>query len=342
MVLCLRDRSLPLAPFCSKSPNHGDPVGQPEPCTLGARSGCPNCTLSTAIRTKPIRPDTGTIMSSGTNTYRHDVPVLIVGAGPVGLISSILLSRQNIPHILVEKRARISELPRARGLTVRSVEILSQLGLGDALQEIAQSDLWSTCFVYTETLSGELIGKMTGTLGARSDNEFSPARYIVAAQDRIDPLLHEAAVSYSQLDLQFNAEVIGFEQDDNGITATVRTADGASRQIRSLYIIAADGARSRLREMACIGMRGASDLAQFINNFVRADLSCFTQGREGALIWTLKPGATGVFQMLDEKERWAIQVQYDPKEIDVSKWTDDVATRYIRGMIGSNSADNVQ
>jgi putative polyketide hydroxylase len=62
-------------------------------------------------------------------------PIIIIGAGPVGLTTSILLSRLGVPSILVEERANVSTLPRSRGITQRTVEIWSQFGLYDELTD---------------------------------------------------------------------------------------------------------------------------------------------------------------------------------------------------------------
>ena len=78
----------------------------------------------------------------------EEVPVLISGCGPVGLLMSILLSRQGIDNIVLEKRSGVSELPRARGICARTVEILTQLGLGPSVDAISLPPRWLQNFVY--------------------------------------------------------------------------------------------------------------------------------------------------------------------------------------------------
>jgi putative polyketide hydroxylase len=270
------------------------------------------------------------------------VPVLICGSGPVGLIVSILLSRQGIRNLVVEKRDRINTLPRARGLTVRTVEILDQLGLRQELEAIALPPLWTRHFIYTEKLAGEIIGVMpTDAMQPEAAAERSPGRYVVAAQDRIDPMFYRAALRYAEAEIRFSTEAVDYSEDAEGITTTVRSPDGVSSQIRSSYLIAADGGRSGLRKLAGIGETGRANLRSFINNHIRADLSRFTAGREGTLIWTLAPGLEGLFQMLDGDRTWAVQVQYDPKVPGDNVWTDEVAVKHIRAMIGDPAADDV-
>jgi 2-polyprenyl-6-methoxyphenol hydroxylase-like FAD-dependent oxidoreductase len=272
----------------------------------------------------------------------EQVPVLICGSGPVGLILSILLSRQGIRNLVIEKREGINTLPRARGLTVRTIEILDQLGLHQELEAIALPPLWTRYFIYTEKLAGQIIGRMpTDAMQQEHATDRSPARYIVAAQDRIDPMLYRAARQYSEAEIRFSTEAVDYSEDAEGITTTVRSPNGISSQIRSIYLIGADGGRSGLRKLAGIGETGRENLRSYVNNHIRADLSRFTAGREGTLIWTLAPGVEGLFQMLDGGQKWAVQVQYDPKVAGDDVWTDEVAVKQVRAMIGDPAADDV-
>jgi putative polyketide hydroxylase len=270
------------------------------------------------------------------------VPVLICGSGPVGLIVSILLSRQGIRNLVIEKRDRINTLPRARGLSVRTIEILDQLGLRQELDAIALPPLWTRYFIYTEKLAGQIIGVMpTDAMQPEAAADRSPARYVVAAQDRIDPMIYRAAQQYAEAEIRFSTEAVDYSEDAEGITTTVRSPNGISSQIRSSYLIAADGGRSGLRKLAGIGETGRANLRSYINNHVLADLSRFTAGREGTLIWTLAPGVEGLFQTLDGAQKWAVQVQYDPAVAGDDVWTDEVAVKHIRAMIGDPAADDV-
>jgi 2-polyprenyl-6-methoxyphenol hydroxylase-like FAD-dependent oxidoreductase len=282
--------------------------------------------------------------SSARKAPTEQVPVLICGGGPVGLLTSILLSRAGIRNLVVEKRDRINTMPRARGITVRSVEIVSQLGLQKLLEAISLPALWMKSFVYTEKLAGEILGVMHAKAmdPDAQDNGYSPQKYLVAAQDRIDPLLYEAASGYSEAEVRFNNEVTGYVEDETGITATVRRPNGTISRIRSEYLIAADGGRSPLRAMSGIGESGARNLRSFINNHIRADFSRFTAGREAALIWTFAPGLEGLFQPLDGKKSWAVQVQYDPETFEDDTWTEEQACAHIRAMIGHPAAHDVE
>ena len=171
-------------------------------------------------------------MAHSEHTSGGHVPVVIAGAGPVGLLTSILLSRQGIENRVLEKREQINVLPRARGINVRSVEILTNLDLGSRLASESLPPLWAQRFVYTETMAGEIVGVMPGNTASGMVAAFSPCDYRVAAQDRLDPMLYEKAISSRKAKVLFNHEVVGFTEDGAGVTVEVRAGAGERRDLR--------------------------------------------------------------------------------------------------------------
>lgn len=276
-------------------------------------------------------------MTQGTESH----PVVIAGAGPAGLTMSLLLSRKGIAHLVLEKRERIGTLPRARGINVRSVEILTQLGLGEELARDAVQPPWTQCFLYTETLAGAIIGRMPGMMAPGAAAAWSPCEYRVAAQDRLDPMLHAHAGRQPQADIRLGHEVTGFEEGPHGIAVHVRSGTGAAYSVQARYLVAADGGSSPLRTMAGIAQAGQANLRSFVNVHLLADLSRFTQGREATLMWTLAPGAEGVFQPLDGGDKWAVQIQFDPANDSLEAWTRERIVERLVRMIGVPEAREV-
>ena len=273
-------------------------------------------------------------MATSNHLAGADVPVVIAGAGPVGLLTSVLLSRQGIRNLVLEKRESINELPRARGINVRSVEILTNLDLGTRLTQESLPPLWAQRFVYTETMAGEIVGVMPGNMASGMVAAFSPCDYRVTAQDRLDPMLYERAVSFPLAEIRFDQEVTGFNDRGDGIDVMIRAADGRESTLHAQYLIAADGGNSRLRGVAGIGEAYHQTYNSFVAAFFHADLSRYTAGREGALIWTLAPGVEGVFHPLDGKIAWAAHIQYNPQLENPDEWTPEMVLVRVRGMIG--------
>jgi len=266
----------------------------------------------------------------------EEIPVIIVGAGPVGLTTSILLSRLGVPSLLLEKRAGVSPLPRARGVTQRTVEIWSQFGLYDELTDISLPPSWCHKFVYVDTLGGQVIGEMpSNSMSPGANAAFTARDFRCTSSDLIDSMLLQHAKTYPLAQIHFNRELVEFQQDADGVTATIEDRQsGEQRQIRSQFLVGADGANSFVRERAGIKSVGAFSLRSYVNTYFDADLSRWTKGREAALIWTLARGVEGCFQPLDGRRRWMCQIQLGPEEDPQERWAPARVISRIRDMIG--------
>ena len=225
-----------------------------------------------------------------------DAPVLICGGGPVGLSAAILLARLGVRSVLVERHPSTTDHPKARGFFTRTMEILRPWGIEASLREQALPS-GAFRFIWVESLAGREIGRVEPPQ-RDIPGPHSPTYVCMAAQDAFEAELRHHADTYPEIELQFNTELTAFEQDGTGVTATLR--DRHSEQIhtvRASYMIAADGASSRIREALSIGMVGLGELDQniIINIHFRAELGPWVRGRpavgyissqgNGALLW---------------------------------------------------------
>ena len=201
-----------------------------------------------------------TLMSDGSTD------VLIVGGGPVGLSTALFLARKGIRPILVERRPRLSTIPRATGLHARTVEIFRTVGLESAVQQAgmkivgpgAELDLVragrATPLVMLGAQSLADLHKSFVMEAHDVDyDKFTPSWPIWCGQDHYEPLLYDAAVE-AGAEIRFQNELIGLTQDQDGVTATVND-NGTTRTIRARYVVAADGVKSPVRELLQIGNR---------------------------------------------------------------------------------------
>ncbi|WP_075643499.1 FAD-dependent monooxygenase [Paraburkholderia ginsengiterrae] len=274
----------------------------------------------------------------------QQVPVVIVGAGPVGLSMSILLSRFGIRNLVVEKRGGVSTLPRARGIMSRTMEIWRHFGLAEEMDALSLPPDWCGKFVYLDTLAGEAIGDMpSGVMVPGACAQWTAMDFKCLAQDHIDAILWRHAKTYPNGDIRFRTEVHAYSQDDDGVTLTLRSGvDGhVTETLRTQWLIGADGSNSTIRKLAGIERVGRENLQAFVNCHFHADLSRWTKGREGALIYTLGKGAEGVFQALDGERRWMCQLWLDPQKDSMDGWTEERVLARVRAMIGAPEAEQI-
>jgi putative polyketide hydroxylase len=195
-----------------------------------------------------------------------EIPVLIVGGGPVGLCASILLSHHGVPSLLAERHTGTSLYPKARLVNARTMEIFRQCGLEQAVREISLPPEQSRHAIWARTLVGEELQRRT---------------IVTAAPD---------------------------------LSAGVSPTFGCtiSQEVRAQYLLGADGAHSRVREVLGIPMVGPAGLSHTMNILFQADLSRWVAGRSINLAFLQHPDAPGILLAIDGGHRWAFQASYSP------------------------------
>ena len=208
-----------------------------------------------------------------TAATRLEVPVLIVGAGPAGLVTAISLARQGVRSLVVERHPSTSIFPRATGVSTRSMEIFRRFGIDEEVRRggwgIVPRQATVRWLGDPEPVEGAL-----GFPDADVAAAVSPTTATVSPQDHLEPVLVDHYRSLGMGEIRFSTELVFFEGDADGVTATLRDRmDGTVVTVRSRYLVGADGHRSTVRDALGIPMEGPDDLGQFISILFRADLS---------------------------------------------------------------------
>lgn len=241
-----------------------------------------------------------------------ETPVLIVGAGPTGLITALLLGRHGVASLLVERHPGTSVLPRATGINVRTVEILRSLGLEDAVLSRSPDTRGMDYIHEMEVLGGPVLARTPypNAIDPETAGAPSPSPFCFMSQDEFEPLLLEAVRQQPHAAVAFNTELVGFHQDDAGVTATLRTRDGSGeRLVRASYMVAADGAQSSVREALGVAMRGHDHLSRSLNILFEANLESAVHDRFTLLHFVDRPEplGRGVFRNMDGAgHRWSL------------------------------------
>ncbi|MFW5415200.1 FAD-dependent monooxygenase [Nocardiopsis sp. CNT-189] len=276
-----------------------------------------------------------------TSTPDH-TSVLIVGGGLAGLSMALFLARRGIDSVLVERHAGTSTHPRARGVNVRTMEILRAAGLEEEVRatESARALAGNHGIIAARSLAGEEFGRMEGahTADPRPDawRDVSPTHWALCDQDELEPLLAERARAHGAR-LLFGHELTDLKEE----AATVRDlSSGASFRIDADHVVAADGAGSPLRRRLSVPMEGPGALANFANVYFHADLSGALGDRRFVMCYVKQEGLQGALLPIDNVRRWLLHVPIGPDwEAERHRFDPDGCTAMVRAATGLPSLD---
>src|SRR5215475_2841419 len=133
------------------------------------------------------------IMPRGRVEIPQNIPVLIVGGGPVGLTASILLSQAGVRSLLVERHPGTAVHPKARAINARTMEMYRQLGVEAAIRQAGLPPERAGLIVWARTLAGEEIERRVPWRSGPQSAVVSPVRNCLCAQDDLEPVLRDVA-----------------------------------------------------------------------------------------------------------------------------------------------------
>jgi putative polyketide hydroxylase len=244
-------------------------------------------------------------------------PVLIAGAGPAGLAAALALARLGVESMLVERRAELSSLPRSTVVSLRSMELVRSWGVEDAVLAGAVEVEWHGWLSRTLAAVGEGSMWPTGIPTREQAALVSPTAPACVPQDHLEPVLLDRLRALGATRVRLHTEVVGVRHEPDGVEVALRdVATGASKTVRARYVVAADGAHSRIRAALRIPMRGRDDIGHVVSALFRAQLwPVVGEHRHGIYSVDHTDGA-GSFLPAGRGDRWTYGTWVEPHEID--------------------------
>src|SRR4051794_36521811 len=264
---------------------------------------------------------------AGANLAEH--PVIVVGAGPVGLSLAIDLAQRGQSVVLLDDADRIGEGSRAICFSKRSLEYWDRLGVAGRM--VDKGVVWSVgrifhgpSLLYQFNLLPEQGHKMPAFINLQ---QFYAEAYLV-----------ERAAQLPEIDLRWRNKVTALEARNDHLVLTVETPEGPYR-LAARYVVACDGARSSLR-----GMVGADFKGQvFEDQFLIADVKMTAEFPTERWFWFDPPFHAGRSALLHRQpdDIWRIDLQLSPDaDPAVEKRPENVRPRIAR-MLGHDKFEFV-
>jgi 2,4-dichlorophenol 6-monooxygenase len=270
-----------------------------------------------------------------------EVPVLVVGAGPVGLTASLLLAQQGLENLVVDRREGPHRAPQAHVVNPRTLEICRAAGIDtDALRKHATPRADGSHVRWMTTLAGKELGCLPYERQGDEVLAYTPTPLLNLSQHLFEPILLERVRNEIGTTVRYRHQWSALEQEANAVSSVIEDLEtGESYRVRSRYVLAADGAASRVRKSLGIEMAGPDRLQSFVMIHFQGDLRALVKQRPAILYWIVNPDTPGSLVAHDIDTTWVFMHPYDPETESTAAYTAETCAGIIRGAIGSDEVD---
>jgi 2-polyprenyl-6-methoxyphenol hydroxylase-like FAD-dependent oxidoreductase len=269
-------------------------------------------------------------------TSRKHYPVLIAGAGPVGLSLAIELAYRGIHCLVVEQSDGSVEFPTTNLANTRTCEHLRRWGIADRMRyESGYPTDYPRNYLFVTRMDGHEIARFdhaaNGAPEARSPH--SPEGRLWISKPYFDPVLHKHAASLPEVEIRYRTSLENFQQDGSGITARiVDAASGREETVEADYLAGCDGGRSNVRRALGIKYEGVFSQGMNVAVLFRSPLLQHIKHGPAVQYQIVNAQINGAIAAVDAKELWRLNVRNVKQEqLDVFD-----APAKIRAAVGDN------
>jgi 2-polyprenyl-6-methoxyphenol hydroxylase-like FAD-dependent oxidoreductase len=183
-------------------------------------------------------------------SYPIDNPcdVLIVGAGPTGLMLACQFERFGIPYRIIEKNSAPTTQSRALAIQARSLELFAQMGIAQKAVEQGKR---------AKAVNYVARGKLAQRISLEGHGEALTAfpYLLILDQSRTERLLIDFLDQHDHA-VEWQTELVAFTERSDGVVATLKRADGTHERVQAAWLVGADGAKSVVRQLLAIPFGG--------------------------------------------------------------------------------------
>lgn len=271
-------------------------------------------------------------------------PVLVVGAGPVGLTLALDLAWRGIDVTVVEQRiAGTAPEPKCNHVSARSMEVFRRLGMAGEIRDAGLPADFEHSVSYRTTFTGAELTRIhiPSRANRYTDHSGPDAHWPTPEpphrinQIYLEPILHRHAAQHPRIRILSGYEAGDIEIAEHGARLTLRSVSGSSNVRASCrYLVGCDGARSAVRKAIGAEFVGDAVIQRVQSTFIRAPGLLALQ-KKSKPAWgngVINPRRSGMVYAIDGRELWLVHNYLRPHEQDFEAVDRDWAIRTILGV----------
>ncbi|XP_075656926.1 uncharacterized protein LOC142627034 isoform X1 [Castanea sativa] len=292
------------------------------------------------------------------------LPVLIVGAGPVGLVLSILLTKLGVKCAVLEKGKSFSKHPQAHFINNRTMEVFRKIdGLAEEIQRSQPPvELWRK-FIYCTSLSGSILGSVDHMqpqdfekiVSPISVAHFSQYKLTASLLKQLEDLSFHVHTSESfeglnrrplmGQEILMGHECVSIDATGQCVDVTVaflKEGKCMEKNVQCNILVGADGAGSTIRKLVGIDLSGEKDMQKLVSvHFLSRDLGQYLiNERPGMLFFIFNTEAIGVLVAHDLKQgEFVLQMPFYPPQQNIEDFSPEICKKLIFKLVGRELSD---
>jgi len=265
-----------------------------------------------------------------------EVPVLIVGGGPVGMAVGVELGRAGVDCLVIEQGDGTLDHPRASALNSRTMEFCRRWGIADRVREVGTpADFPHTSLVVTSLTGFEVARIERPTYGGgAAPLPHTPERPQRCNQIWFNPVLRDCLAEQAGATLRLDCRLESIERTGSGWRATVADGpDGARHVIETRYVVAGCGGRSALPAAIGVAIGPETVLSHSVNIFFRTPAlwSLHDKGKAALTFFIGVDGLWGGMAAQDGREHWRLTLHGGREFVDPATIDAEAALRRMFG-----------
>jgi 2,4-dichlorophenol 6-monooxygenase len=210
----------------------------------------------------------------------------------------------------------------------------------DELRRLATAREDGSVVRWVTTLTGEELGALPYERQGDENLRYTPTPLLNLSQHLLEPVLLARAREHKGLDVRYRHEWESLEQDDGGVMSRIRDlANGETYEVRSSYVLAADGAGSRVRKGLGINVFGPDRIQSFVMIHFEASLRPLVAERPAILYWTVAPHCRGTFIAHDIDHSWVFMHPYDAEAEAAEAYTESRCREIVTRALGRENVE---